>query len=193
LLILNEYVGPSRFDFPARQRELINICLRLLPGKYRVVTKESIDLELNRNPWNKGVGWFVRRLFDKVRDGDLVAVLKRRLTAFRAAKRGGLIIKDDLVLPSPRDVQASDPSEAVRSDEIVERLSRDFEIVARRDWGGNILQFLLADIAGNFATDDDNARALIQMLVNIEDTLIRCGELTSDFAYIVARPMGEIP
>jgi len=49
------------------------------------------------------------------------------------------------------------------------------------------LQFLLADIAGNFAQDEAGER-LLKMLFAIEDTLIEVGALPSDFAYIVAAP-----
>ena len=45
---------------------------------------------------------------------------------------------------------------------------------------------LLADIAGNFETED--SERLMEMLFTIEDTLMAIGDLPSDFAYIVARP-----
>lgn len=35
LLVMNEYIGPSRFQFSPRQREVINLCLHLLPMRYR--------------------------------------------------------------------------------------------------------------------------------------------------------------
>ncbi len=71
--------------------------------------------------------------------------------------------------------------------EMIGVLQRDFEIVETREWGGNLLQFLLDGIAGNFSEKDSHSQALLSMLVNIEDTLLQCGELKSDFAYIVAR------
>jgi hypothetical protein len=87
-------------------------------------------------------------------------------------------------------VIAGDPSEAVRSDEIVEVLKQDFEIIEKKDWGGNILQFLLADIAGNFVDEkNEHAKSYLRMLINIEETLLQSGEFESDFAYIVARPL----
>jgi len=68
-------------------------------------------------------------------------------------------------------------------------LQRDFEIVEEKEWGGNVLQFLLAGIAGNFSNEDPCSQALLRMLISIEETLLQCGEFESDFAYIVARPL----
>lgn len=77
------------------------------------------------------------------------------------------------------------PPEAVRSSAIVPLLEQHFEIVAFKPLGGNILQFLLAGIAGNFRTPE--GERLLAMLFSIEDALLAAGELESDFAYIVGR------
>ncbi|HOU11926.1 MAG TPA: hypothetical protein PKZ84_02335 [Anaerolineae bacterium] len=62
---------------------------------------------------------------------------------------------------------------------------RIFEIVEFKPLGGTILQFLLADIAGNFRTPE--GERLLEMLFAIEDALLAAEELESDFAYMVAR------
>lgn len=188
LLILNEYVGPSRFQFPSRQRETANLCLQLLPAPYRAVAQEQTTMELHRTPFTRGAKWFVSRLIDKMRDGDLVEVARRRFRAYNSKAAGKGIAKTTIVFPSPRDVIAADPSEAIRSEEIVAALQRDFDILEKRDWGGNLLQFLLTGIAGNFSPNDQISQELLRMLIHIEDVLLECGEFESDFAYIVARP-----
>jgi hypothetical protein len=96
--------------------------------------------------------------------------------------------KTTILFPSRRDVIRTDPSEAVRSDEIVAVLQRDFDIMEKKDWGGNVLQYLLAGIAGHFSAENELSQALLKMLFNVEDTLLKCGEFKSDFAYMVARP-----
>ncbi len=87
-----------------------------------------------------------------------------------------------------RDVIAADPSEAIRSEDIVHVVQEYFKIVQKRDWGGNLLQFLLKDIAGNFRAEDPHASEYLKMLTNIEDTFVKCGEFASDFTYLVATP-----
>jgi hypothetical protein len=128
-----------------------------------------------------------RRLLDKWRDRDLWGAIRRRWQLLRAARMGAILEKATANLPTPRSVIAVDPSEAVRSAETVPVLERYFDIVEFKPLGGTILQFLLADIAGNFAQDAVGER-LLAMLFAIEDTLIEVGALPSDFAYIVAAP-----
>jgi hypothetical protein len=64
-------------------------------------------------------------------------------------------------------------------------LERYFEIIEFKPLGGTILQFLLADVAGNFRSPE--GECLLEMLFVIEDTLLETGALQSDFAYIVSR------
>jgi 2-polyprenyl-3-methyl-5-hydroxy-6-metoxy-1,4-benzoquinol methylase len=188
LFILQDYVGPSRFQFPSRQKEVVNLCLSLLPAQYRVRTKAAVDREIRRSM--KVGNNFVQRLIDKIRDGDLIGAIQRRLLLYKSQITHQVSEKKLINFPTARDVMAADPSEAIRSDEIVEVLQQDFEIIEKKDWGGNILQFLLADIAGNFVDErHEHAPAYLRMLINIEETFLQCGEFESDFTYIVARPL----
>jgi SAM-dependent methyltransferase len=189
-LILNEYVGPNRFQFPGRQKQVTQCSLQLLPERYRRIVSEAVEVDLERSPLKRGLGWSIRRLVDKMRDGDLLATIQRRITSYFAFRTHKSLLKSTIVFPSARDVAAADPSEAVRSADIIPVLRKYFEIVEHKGWGGNILQFLLYGIAGNFRADDQAAQLLLKMLINIEDTLIRCGEFESDFAFLVARPLG---
>jgi SAM-dependent methyltransferase len=188
LLILEEYVGPNRFQFPERQKEVANLCLSLLPSRYRVKPKKVVHRETSLSTQN-GMQWVVARFIDKLKDGTLLDVLQRRVAGYRARRSGKMLEKRQVNFPSSRDVIAADPSESIRSEEIVDVLQQYFEIVEKKDWGGNILQFLLSDIAGNFSGDDRQARVFLQMLVDIEDAFLQSGEFASDFSYIVARPL----
>jgi ubiquinone/menaquinone biosynthesis C-methylase UbiE len=187
LLILNEYVGPSRFQFSNRQKEVSNLCLQLLPARYRIIIEEQIVDDIERSFLRKGIKWYISRLIAKARDGDLIGVAHRKINAYRARASNQNAEKSTIIFPSRHDVIAADPSEAIRSEEIIDVIERDFEIIERKDWGGNVLQFLLAGIAGNFSAEDSFSQSLIKMLINIEDTLLECGEFDSDFSYIVAR------
>jgi SAM-dependent methyltransferase len=180
LFVLNEYVGPTRFQFPQRQKDVIQACWQLLPPAYRqplpaAVTEHRRVAEQRRSPL-----WYLRRLVEKARDGDLLPALRRRLALQRGEPAPAA-----LRFPSARDVAATDPSEAVRSADIVPVLKRYFDIVEFKPLGGTILQFLLADVAGNFRSPE--GERLLEMLFFIEDTLLETGALQSDFAYIVSR------
>ncbi|MBN1483919.1 MAG: class I SAM-dependent methyltransferase [Chloroflexia bacterium] len=179
--VLNEYIGPNRFQFPPRQRQLIQACWELLPPDYRQPVRAATAQRAQRTAQQRDLGWLLRRSWEKILDGDLLPALRRRLNLHRAVAASGVRF------PSARDVAATDPSEAIRSAEIVPLLQRDFEIVEFKPLGGSILQFLLADIAGNFQTTE--GERLLKMLFAIEDALMEIGALQSDFAYIVAAPL----
>jgi 2-polyprenyl-3-methyl-5-hydroxy-6-metoxy-1,4-benzoquinol methylase len=185
LLVLNEYVGPSRFQFPARQRALINACHTLLPNVLLSINALAVERDtapLQRFGWQ----WYIRKAIDKTLDGDLLGAFQRWHQRRRAAKTGTLALKTSPNLPTARSVTALDPSEAVRSGEIRSLLETHFEIIDYKPLGGTILQFLLADIAGNFQTPD--GQIWLDLLFSIEDTLMASSEINSDFGYFVATP-----
>ncbi|MHB1048417.1 MAG: class I SAM-dependent methyltransferase [Thermoanaerobaculia bacterium] len=140
-LFLNEFVGPSRFQWSRRQLEVIDGVLRLLPERFR---RSRVD-----------------------------GRTKRRVPR-----------------PSIRRMIATDPSEAVRSDEILALVDDHFDVVELRPYGGTVLHPLLDDIAGNFAGTEDGGRDLLAAICDLEWALIQSGDLTSDFAVVVARRRG---
>lgn len=114
LLYLDEYVGPSRDDWPLRRLVLPNLAYRLLPREVR-------RPHLIRAPINH-----------------------------------------------------EDPTEAIRSGEIIAAVERRFRIVHRRDYGGN----LLAVIYPNLRRPDEGSRrevfdAAVARLIAMEGRLLR--------------------
>jgi SAM-dependent methyltransferase len=191
LLILYEYIGPNRFQFPARQKEVANLCLQLLPERYRAYSMKPRPALAKRPGRKSGYRWLMRRVFDKLQDGTLLSTTQRYLELRLAAMKSRAPEKAAIDFPSARAVMADDPSEAIRSADILGVLQENFEILEKRDWGGNIVQFLLHGIAGNFSDEDVCSQDLVRMLLEIEDTLIKCGEFKSDFTYIVAQPKAK--
>ena len=86
------------------------------------------------------------------------------------------------------DVARNDPSESIRSDEITEILTSRFDVLYRANFGGTLLQFLLADIAANFREDDPKDTALLDLMSLFEEVLISERVLPSDFAFFVLSP-----
>ena len=80
-----------------------------------------------------------------------------------------------------------DPSEAIRSDLIVEEIERRFRVVERIDYGGTILHLLLEHIVHNFDPEAEKDVAVIRLLGRFEDLLIRNGVLPSDFAVMAMK------
>lgn len=187
-LVLNEYVGPNRFQFSKRQKELVNHCLNLLPNHYRIISPELVNIQVQRDSLNRGAAWNLSRVMNKIKDHSFLEAVRRRLILYRSRAKQSEIIKETVDFPTVHSLMANDPSEAVRSQDIVATVEKYFEIVEKKDWGGNISQFLFEGIVDNFSEKDPLSQNLIKMLLDIEDTLIECGEIESDFTYIVARP-----
>ena len=96
-------------------------------------------------------------------------------------------VQFNVQLPEPAEVIKVDPSEAIRSQDIRRVLSDYFVEHAFNPCGGNILQFALHGIAGNFVETDPRSMALLQMLFDIEDTFLKNRFFETDFAVGVAR------
>jgi hypothetical protein len=47
---------------------------------------------------------------------------------------------------------------------------------------------MLLDIAGNFRESDAESMQILQLIFDIEDTLVASGDLLPHFAMIIARP-----
>ncbi|HEX9985770.1 MAG TPA: class I SAM-dependent methyltransferase [Thermoanaerobaculia bacterium] len=140
-LILNEYVGPNRFQYSDDVLQLINELLVCLPETLRH-------------------GLIEDRLYTR-RDR-----------------------------PTVEQMLASDPTEAVRAEELIPFIAQRFEVLDRRDLGGTILQHLLYDLAQNFRFDDPHERAYIELLCTIEAMLVDTGRIPSDFVLMAARKKG---
>lgn len=104
---------------------------------------------------------------------------------YRMSLRGNGL-KTTINCPTIAAMNEVDPTEAIRSQDILEQMNRRFDIVERRDFGGTLLQLVLDDIAGHFE-DNDVDRALLQRMCDEEQRLISSGELTSDFTLVIAR------
>lgn len=79
-------------------------------------------------------------------------------------------------------VEAHDPSEAVRSDEIMPNLEIGFEIEERRDYGGNLLAILVPAINWSAAPE-----SLLDNLIAAEKALLAAGA-ESWYTVVMAKP-----
>lgn len=139
ILIINEYVGPSRYQWTDKTNTFMNDLLHLLPPEKRVMQNGTT--------------------------------------------------KDSIIRPTPEQVIAVDPTESVRSAEIMPIFRQHFETDYHADFGGTLLQFLLSDIIANFHEDDPMDRALIDTLVYFEQTLIKEHVIDSDFIFAIMKPI----
>jgi hypothetical protein len=86
---------------------------------------------------------------------------------------------------------ASDPTEAVRAEELLAFTGKTFEVLEQKNLGGTILQHLLYEIVENFRFEVPRERSLLQMLCTIEAMLVDGGVIPSDFVLLAARRKGS--
>jgi len=79
-----------------------------------------------------------------------------------------------------------DPTEGVRSEEILPTMQKFFKIRDYKPYGGPILHMLLNDMARNFLAPEH--APLVDLLVLFEESLIDEGVLNTDFAYWIGTP-----
>ncbi|KAI9132389.1 class I SAM-dependent methyltransferase [Acaryochloris sp. CCMEE 5410] len=134
--ILNEFVGPTRFQWTNRQLELVNSILSIFPERFKTL-------------WHSN------------------------------------LLKPKVIKHSQLSMVLRDPSEAIESANILPLLKEIFEVVELKGYGGSILHLLLGGIAHHFLNPDDEAKELLRLCFELEDFLIRTGEIDHDFMVAV--------
>ena len=133
---LNEFVGPTRFQWTDAQMDLVNRFLESLPPRLRQMPSGQ-PRPLQTRP-------------------TIAAMI------------------------------AADPSESVRSADIIPLIGQYFDILEIRPLGGALLHLGLAEIAQNFGVDSVEDTAVLEAFFAAEDQAMREGAVGSDFAIITA-------
>ncbi|MEZ5491130.1 MAG: methyltransferase domain-containing protein [Gammaproteobacteria bacterium] len=97
-------------------------------------------------------------------------------------------VRKEMGFPDPLEVERVDPSEAIRSEDIVSAIRQFFNIEVFNPQGGSLLQFVLQGIIGNFRAGDGESERILDMLFAVEDALVDVGDIEPHFALIIARP-----
>ncbi len=87
----------------------------------------------------------------------------------------------------PAKLAADDPTEAVRSEDVLPLARKFFEAEAEYPYGGGLLNPLLYEIIGNFDEQNPYDSRLLQVLCEAEDRLTRSSVIEPDFSVFVGR------
>ena len=114
-------------------------------------------------------------------------IIKMLPSSFRIdhLQNGG--VKEEIRRMSIQEMILMDPSEAIRSAEIIPLTEKNFRIVKRVDYGGTLLFMLLQGIIPNFKLSDPKDKSIFDLILYLERKLIESKVLSSDFAYVVAK------
>jgi ubiquinone/menaquinone biosynthesis C-methylase UbiE len=88
------------------------------------------------------------------------------------------------IRPSKLSTRLSDPSEAVESSNIIPMLREYFRVVKVNGYGGTVLHLLFSGIGHHFVHPDPVAERLLNLSFEVEDILLKSGELPHDFALV---------
>jgi ubiquinone/menaquinone biosynthesis C-methylase UbiE len=138
LLIVDEFVGPRRFQWTPAQLAMADGLLLSIPARYRRFARGNRTK--NRN----------------LRAGTILMWL-------------------------------NDPSEAAESDAIAPEVERQYEVVARHDYGGTVTPLLFQDIAHHFIVDDGYNLEWANRILGAEEYLIRTGLLANDYTAFICK------
>jgi len=97
------------------------------------------------------------------------------------------VFKSHILIQSIEIMNYVDPTEAIRSEELMDLFRKYFYIVEINDFGGTLLNLVLEDIIGNFDEEKNEDVKIIKQLCAKEQELIDSGEFDSDFKIIIMR------
>lgn len=91
------------------------------------------------------------------------------------------------VRPTLAEMNASDPSEAVRSGEILELLRQYFPRLEIRDIGGTLLNLIFSSsIVNNFDESSPQHNRIVEKAFALEQSLLASGAIEADFKFVAA-------
>ena len=92
--------------------------------------------------------------------------------------------------PTVDEMIANDPTEAVRSEELLAFTERTFEVLERKNIGGTILQHLLYETIRDFRFEVPRERSILEILCTIEARLVDQRRIPCDYVILAARKRG---
>jgi SAM-dependent methyltransferase len=99
--------------------------------------------------------------------------------------------KEPVIRPTEEFMIENDPSEAVRSDELLPMLFERFEVLEEKRLGGTLLQHVLYQLPAEYRFENARERSIVDLLCTFEGALVDAQAIPSDFNVIAARKRGS--
>ena len=194
ILYANEHVGASLQDYPPRQVELINAAIYLLPPELRPRRPAPAGLLARALPPSvrKAAGLLCgdAHVPDPRDRPHWPAAKKALAAAVRAAVPACRRRRPDFRLLHGSRKQyllRTDPSEGVRSAEIIPLMQKHFPHVEVRPYGGALLAYALdTTFYRAFKRHDPRHTELLRLLCELEEHFTHTGELGPEYAFLIA-------
>jgi len=95
--------------------------------------------------------------------------------------------KESIERPSIDHMIAIDPSEAVRSEDIMSLTEERFDVIHKVEYGGTLLNLVLDNIIVNFDEKNPEDMAYLQSIFYVEKLVVREKVLDNNFSLIISR------
>lgn len=89
------------------------------------------------------------------------------------------------VCPSEESVKQMDPSEAVAGPALKALIPQVFRVIEKKGFGGTLLSYMGGHFPFELADSDPFVGAFLELLISIEDQVIRAGVLEDEFVFYV--------
>ena len=184
LLYACEYVGPSYMDHSPRQLELINALSFIMPPELRA--RKPLNIANDRLFRLASKAWEISARDERASWAPWQRSVSRMLK--KVLRRQNKKFDFGVVYRSPKQyLLRTDPSECVRSGELIGLMRSYFPSVEVRPFGGGILQHALdQNFYDHFDPANQRHAELLQLLINTERTLMKAGEIGPENAFFFA-------
>lgn len=179
-LILYDYVGPSRFQWSDEQIKRCNAWLKQLPKKFKRKQGYPRHYYLGKTLFN-WIPFAYSSSVEKIIKTLFPATVYHHFLRLKTAQ----IQMNELIPPHPMQFLVTDPSEAIRSDEILPVLKQHFEVKKFLSLGGTLAQPLFGRTVANFMDDAEGTQWASKILKDERDAILQ-GNLSSDFVALIA-------
>jgi SAM-dependent methyltransferase len=184
LLYSCEYVGPSYMGHSPRQLELINALAFMMPPELRA--RKPVNIKNDRLFRLMSKAWEISAREERDSWAPWQRTVSRLLK--KVLRRQYDNFDFGVVYRSPKEyLLRTDPSECVRSGEIIDLILSYFPSAEVRPFGGGILQHALdQNFYDHFNPADKRHAALLQLMIDLERGLMATGEIGPENAFIFA-------
>jgi SAM-dependent methyltransferase len=191
LVIANEYIGPDHQQLSRREGELVNAVIHLIPPELRYQSEATFVPARFKGP--RALELAFRALAGRLPDPSSLTGWQRRVAKLRR------LVAPSQLRPArdrvrfgkvwdnnPWYFRAVDPSEGVRASQIVGALRARFGDVEVRAYNGSILAHALdTGFYDAFDPQDDRHRRVLDLLTDLEASLIDAGEIAPHHAALI--------
>ncbi|MBU3578635.1 class I SAM-dependent methyltransferase [Polynucleobacter sp. 73C-SIWE] len=199
LLFCDEYIGPNYSDLSFRHREIINSVIHLIPDRLKNFSEKNFvppKLKYKKFKLLLFIIYNFRNLdissvFERYNINTnkitnvIISINKIILKYFSNKKEFNYSKVFDI---SPENIKKGDPSEGIRSSEIISVLKSVFTDVTVYPYNGSIVAYALDDkFISNYDSGNPDDLNLLNLILSLEGHYCEIGDIPSIHAAIIAK------